>query len=108
MDFACKLVRGATGRSGIVTVDGSWFGQTGFALSLSERANREMYGPLIPAVDTIPFGDFSSAARAITDTTAAVILEPLQAENGCRAAYPDVSRGDSSVVRRAWRRADLR
>jgi len=89
VDFACKLVRGATGRSGLVTVDGSWFGQTGFALSLSERADREMYGPLIPAVDTIPFGDFSSAARAITDTTAAVILEPLQAENGCRAAYPE-------------------
>ncbi len=89
VDFACKLVRGATGRSGLVTVDGSWFGQTGFALSLSERTDRELYGPLIPDVETVPFGDFSAAAKAVTGKTAAVLLEPLQAENGCRAAYPE-------------------
>ncbi len=89
VDFACKLVRGATGRGGIVTVDGSWFGQTGFALSLSERADRGIYGPLVPGVDIIPFGDFAAAAKAVTDGTAAVILEPMQAENGCRAAYPE-------------------
>lgn len=92
VDFACKLARGSTKRPEIVTVDGSWFGQTGFALSLSERSDRGMYGPLIPDVVTIPFGDYASAAKAVTGRTAAVVIEPLQTENGCRAAYPEYLR----------------
>ncbi len=93
VDFACKLARGFTERTEIVTVDGSWFGQTGFALSLSDRADREMYGPLIPDVVTIPFGDYASAEKTVSEKTAAVVIEPLQAENGCRAAYPEYLRG---------------
>ena len=40
MDFACKLARGYTGRKEYITVDGGSYGQTGFALSLSERDDR--------------------------------------------------------------------
>jgi acetylornithine/succinyldiaminopimelate/putrescine aminotransferase len=90
VDFACKLARGATGRSELVTVDGGWLGETGFALSLSQRPDRDHFAPLIPEIRVIPADDLEAARAAISGRTAAVVLEPIQAENGCRridAAY---------------------
>ncbi len=89
MDAACKIARGFTGRPELVTVDGGWYGQTGFALSLSQRTDRDAFGPLIPGVIAVPFNDSSAAKRAIGAKTAAVIVEPVQAENHCRAATPE-------------------
>ena len=86
MDFACKVARGFTGRTELLTVDGGCYGQTGFALSLSERVDKEAFGPLIPDVRIMPFGDVDAAKAAIGERTAAVLLEPLQVENHCRAA----------------------
>ncbi len=86
MDCACKVARGVTGRPKLLTVDGGWYGDTGFALSLSERAAPELFGPLIPGIQTIPFNDAEAASQAIDERTAAVVLEPIQAENHCRAA----------------------
>ncbi|MCP4137393.1 MAG: aspartate aminotransferase family protein [bacterium] len=84
IDFACKLARGYTKRKEFVAVSGSWFGQTGFALSLSDREDKDRYGPLIPAITTIPYGDLDAAKNAITRKTAAVFIEPVQAEYLCR------------------------
>ncbi len=86
IDAACKLARGYTGRGEIVTVDGGWYGQTGFALTLSRRVDKNLFGNLIPSVTTVSFGDIAAAKKAITRKTAAFILEPVQAENHCRAA----------------------
>ncbi len=86
MDFACKVARGFTRRSELVTVDGGWYGQTGFALSLSQREDKRKYGPLIPGVREIRFGDADHARETIGKDTAAVVLEPIQAENHCRVA----------------------
>ncbi len=89
VDAACKLARGYTGRSELITVDGGCYGQTGFAMSLSERSDRKDFGTLIPDIRTIPFNEIDAARRAITKKTAAVILEPVQAENSCRTADRD-------------------
>lgn len=86
VDAACKLARGYTGRSELITVDGGWYGQTGFAMSLSERSDKKYFGSLIPDCKTILFNDISAARKAITKRTAAVILEPVQVENNCRTA----------------------
>jgi acetylornithine/succinyldiaminopimelate/putrescine aminotransferase len=86
MEAACKLARGFTARPGFVTVDGSCYGESGFALSLSERQGKEQFGGLIPGVTTVPFGDVEAARKAITPNTAAFIMEPIQAENHCRTA----------------------
>ena len=86
MDCACKVARGFTRRPELVTVDGGWYGQTGFSLSLSQRDDLESFGPLIPDVRVIPFGNVQAAENTIGDRTAAVILEPIQAENHCRQA----------------------
>ncbi|MDI6796559.1 MAG: aspartate aminotransferase family protein [Desulfatibacillaceae bacterium] len=92
MDAACKLARGHTERPHLVTVDGGWYGQTGFAMSLSEREDKSKYGSLIPGVTTVPFGDVVEMKKAVSKRTAAVILEPVQAENGCRAASKEYLR----------------
>lgn len=89
VDAACKLARGYTGRSELITVDGGCYGQTGFAMTLSERADKKDFGSLIPDVQTIPFNDIDAARKTITKKTAAVILEPVQTENNCRTADKD-------------------
>ena len=86
MDAACKLARGYTGKSRLVTVAGGAYGHTGFAMSLSGYAAKDQFGSLIPDIMEIPFADIAAARTAIDKTTAAVIIEPVQTENGCRPA----------------------
>ena len=98
-DAACKVVRGFTKRPGLVTVDGGWYGQTGFALSLSQREDRHLFEPLVPGTAVVPFGDLAAADRAVGADTAAVFLEPMQAENGCRAVDAAFARGLAELCR---------
>ncbi|VFQ43339.1 aspartate aminotransferase family protein [Desulfoluna butyratoxydans] len=86
VDFSCKLARGATRRTELISLSGSWFGHTGFAMALSDRRDKHLYGSLIPDTRTIPWGDPARAEEAVTEKTAALILEPVQAENRGRTA----------------------
>ncbi len=86
MDAACKLARGATGRPNLVTVDGGYYGDTGFALSLSEHPLKRDFGDLIPGVAVVPFGDYAEAENVIKRNPAAFILELIQTEYHCRTA----------------------
>lgn len=86
MDAACKLARGFTSRPELVTIDGGCYGEAGFALSLSDRKGKEQFGQLIQSVKVIPWGDIEAARRVIGQETAAVVMEPFQAENHCRTA----------------------
>jgi putrescine aminotransferase len=89
-DFALKLARGATGRSEIICFEGAAHGQTGFALSASDNRRREeLFGPLIPGVKRIPI-DASAIEEAITNQTAAVIVEPIQSDNGVKIMPTDI------------------
>ena len=100
IDAACKLARGYTGRAELITVDGGWYGQTGFAMTLSQRDDKDLYGSLIPEVKTIPFGDIEIAKKAISRRTAAFILEPVQVENHCRSAAMEYLREVRKLCRR--------
>ncbi len=100
-EFACKLSRGFTKRQELIAVDGSWFGQTGFALALSERKDKKDFGPLIPKTRIIEFGDEKAALDAVTAETAAVFLEPVQAENHCREAGREYLEALGSICRDA-------
>lgn len=100
IDAACKLARGYTGRAELITVDGGWYGQTGFAMTLSQRDDKDLYGSLIPEVKTIPFGDIETAKKAISRRTAAFILEPVQVENHCRSAAVEYLREVRKLCRK--------
>lgn len=86
MDVACKLARGYTKRAEIITVEGGWYGHTGFSLCMSTRDDKHLFGPGIPGISEIPFGNIDALKEALNFKTAAVVLETVQAENGCRHA----------------------
>jgi putrescine aminotransferase len=63
---------------------GGFHGKTLGALSVTGRAHyRDPFGPLLPMVDFVPFGD-PAALRAVLTAQSAVLLEPVQAEGGVR------------------------
>jgi len=81
-EAAFKLSR-RTGRTHIVSTEGSFHGRTMGALALtSKAAYREPFEPLPGHVTFVPYGDAVALAEAVTDQTAAVILEPIQGEAG--------------------------
>ena len=81
-EAALKLTR-RTGRTHLVATEGAFHGRTMGALALTAKAAyREPFEPLPGDVTFVPYGDTAALADAVTDATAAVILEPLQGEAG--------------------------
>ncbi|MGZ4534454.1 MAG: acetylornithine transaminase [Nocardioidaceae bacterium] len=81
-EAAFKLTR-RTGRTHVVSTEGSFHGRTMGALALtSKAAYREPFEPLPGEVTFVPYGDADALAAAVTDETAAVIVEPIQGEAG--------------------------
>jgi len=81
-EAAFKLTR-RTGRTHVVAAEGGFHGRTLGALALtSKAAYREPFEPLPGEVTFVPYGDERALAEAVTDRTAAVLLEPIQGEAG--------------------------
>lgn len=81
-EAAFKLTR-LTGKSRIVAMEGSFHGRTMGALAVTHTAKyREPFEPLPGHVEFVPFGDLGALERAVDEHTAAVLLEPIQGENG--------------------------
>jgi predicted acetylornithine/succinylornithine family transaminase len=83
------VVRGQPKRTEIISFENSFHGRTMGALSVTGQAKyREGFGPLLPDVRFIPFGDAEAARKSIGERTAAVIAEPIQAEGGINLPPP--------------------
>ncbi|WP_328991942.1 acetylornithine transaminase [Kribbella sp. NBC_01245] len=81
-EAAFKITR-RTGRTKIISTIGAFHGRTMGALALTYKpAYRELFAPLPGDVTFVPYGDAEALAAAVDDQTAAVILEPIQGENG--------------------------
>lgn len=95
-ELAIKMARkywydkGQPARSDIITFEGSFHGRSsaGIAAAGSEKMTAG-FGPLLPGFVHLPWGDHDvltgALAKAITDTTAAILIEPVQGEGGIRA-----------------------
>ncbi len=69
----------------IIACEGNFHGRTLAAVSLStEPQYRDGFGPFMPGVRIVPFGDAQALERAITPNTGAFLLEPMQGEAGIR------------------------
>jgi putrescine aminotransferase len=80
---AIKLARLATGRPGIVAMHGAFHGKTLGALSVTGREYYQApFGPLLPHVAHVPFGDAAALDAALGPDVGAVMLEPIQGEAG--------------------------
>jgi putrescine aminotransferase len=82
IDVAIKLVRAYTHRPEIISVKKGYHGHTGFALATGEDSFRSHFGPLPPGFSKVPFGDADALAQAISEQTAAVIVETIPATGG--------------------------
>ena len=81
-EAALKLTR-RTGRSHMVAAEGAFHGRTMGSLALTAKAAyREPFEPLPGEVTFVPYGDEDALRTAVTDRTAAVVLEPVQGEAG--------------------------
>ncbi len=82
--LARRWGRANGGRYKIVAARGSFHGRTLGALSATgKEALREGFKPLVPGFKFVPFGDAAALERALDDEgVCAVMLEPIQGENG--------------------------
>ncbi|WP_442945349.1 acetylornithine transaminase [Nocardioides sp. CCNWLW216] len=81
-EAAFKLTR-RTGRTEVVVAEGGFHGRTMGALALtSKEAYRAPFKPLPGDVVFVPYGDAQALAAAVSERTAAILLEPMQGEAG--------------------------
>jgi len=67
----------------IIACLGNFHGRTMTAVSLSsEEEYKRGFGPLLPGIKLIPYGDVEALKKAITPNTAAFLMEPIQGEAG--------------------------
>ncbi len=83
IEGALKAARMHSGRPEFVCAAGGFHGKTFGALSASGReVYKAPFEPLLAGFRHVPFGDAEALAAAVNDATAAVLLEPIQCENG--------------------------
>src|SRR5438309_7000265 len=100
VEGAIKFERIATGRAGIVAALRGFHGRTMGALSATwEPHYREPFAPLVPDVSHIRYNDLAAARAAISEQTAAVIIELVQGEGGVHVASDDYVRGLEALCR---------
>jgi acetylornithine aminotransferase len=83
VEAAIKYARKATGRAGVVALEGGFHGRTLGALSATgQPGKREAFEPLVPGVCFVPPNDVSALRDAVGDDTGLILLEPILGEGG--------------------------
>lgn len=86
VEAALKFARAVTGRQHFVSTRKAYHGRTMGSLAVTgDNKYREAYAPMYGNVTHVPYGEPDSLA-AVTDETAALILEPIQGEGGINPA----------------------
>ena len=87
-------VNGQPERYRIITIEGAFHGRTLATIAAGGQAKYlEGFGPKVEGFDQVPFGDHEALKAAITDETAAILVEPVQGEGGVRPLPKDCLRG---------------
>jgi acetylornithine/N-succinyldiaminopimelate aminotransferase len=77
----------------IITFEGAFHGRTIATIAAGgQEKYLEGFGPKAPGFDQVPFGDIDAVRAAITDATAAILVEPIQGEGGIRPATNEFMR----------------
>jgi putrescine aminotransferase len=90
VEGALKVARMATGKTDFVATLGGYHGKTFGALSATGRdVYQKPFAPMVPGFSHVPWNDAEALGAAITERTAAIIIEPVQGEGGIQVPSPD-------------------
>lgn len=85
IECAIKLARKYSGKSEIICFMGGYHGKTMGALSATwDKKYRKPFEPLVPDFKHVPPNNIIKLKQAISDKTAAILLEPIRGEGGVR------------------------
>ena len=95
IECGIKLVRkyhdetGHPDRWRIITCDGAFHGRTLTAISAAGNPKHlNGFAPEVPGFDHVAFNNLNELRAAVTDETAAILVEPVQGEGGIRQPDP--------------------
>lgn len=89
VEAALKIARIATGKTDFISAVGAYHGKSMGSLAATGREKyRKPFEPMVPGYCHVPFDDLKAAEAAITERTAAIIIEPIQGEGGIITAAP--------------------
>jgi len=85
VECAIKLARRASSKPEIIAVMGAFHGKTMGALSATwDKKYRDPFQPLVPDIKHVPPDNLDKAREAMTERTAAFLVEPIRGEGGIR------------------------
>jgi ornithine--oxo-acid transaminase len=89
-------------RATIVVADGNFHGRTTTIVSFSGDPDaRDGFGPFTPGFRSVPYNDLAALEAALDETTAAVLIEPIQGEAGVLIPHDGYLAGVRELTRRA-------
>jgi len=100
MECALKIARrfhqaqGAKEKHRVITARGAFHGRTLATISAGgQEKHLEGFAPRVEGFDQVALGNLNEARAAITEETAAVVVEPVQGEGGIIPCDPEYLRG---------------
>jgi len=90
VECAIKLARKYSSKTEIIGMVGAFHGKTMGALSATwKKKYRAPFMPLVPGFKHVPPNNLEKVKEAITEQTAAIIVEPIRGEGGIRVNSDD-------------------
>jgi LysW-gamma-L-lysine/LysW-L-ornithine aminotransferase len=100
VEAALKFARYSTGRTQIVAAMRGFHGRTFGALSATwKKSYRQPFEPLVPGFSHVPFNQVEPLEKAVTEETAALLLEPVQGEGGVYPVQPEFLEAAQALCR---------
>ncbi len=101
VEAGIKFARLLTGRTEIIAAMRGFHGRTFGALSATwEKKYRAPFEPLVPGYKHIPYNDLAALEQAVSDNTAAVLLEVVQGEGGVNPGKTEFLQGAQALCRK--------
>jgi acetylornithine/LysW-gamma-L-lysine aminotransferase len=100
VEGSLKLARYTTGRTDFVAAKRGFHGRTMGALSATwNKKYRDPFLPLVPGFSHVTYNNLEELDAAVTEKTAGVILEVVQAEGGVYPGTAEFLRGAQEICR---------